>query len=34
MAAYEAEIKAGRKEYQEHQPWLDEFRTRAQEGVK
>lgn len=34
LAAYDAEIKAGRKEYLEHQPWLDEFRTRAQAAPK
>lgn len=34
LAAYDAETKAGRKEYLEHQPWLDEFRTRAQAAPK
>lgn len=34
LGAYDAEMKAGRKEYLEHQPWLDEFRSRAQAHQK
>lgn len=34
LAAYDAELKRGRKEYLEHQPWLDEFRTQAQAAPK
>ncbi len=34
LGAYDAEMKAGRKEYLEHQPWLDEFRTRARANQK
>lgn len=30
LARYDAEMKAGRREYQEHQPIIDQFRSRAQ----
>lgn len=29
LANYDAELKSKRKEYLEHQPWLDQFRTKA-----
>jgi hypothetical protein len=34
LAHYDAEMKAGRQEYQEHGPALDEFRKSAQGGGK
>ncbi len=34
LAGYDAEMKAGRREYLEHQPFLDQFRSRAQAAGK
>jgi hypothetical protein len=34
LANYEAEMRAGRKEYAEHKPVLDDFRVRAEASTK